>query len=93
MKDLGCIQRILSRWAMQFPEWRNIKVFSVCDYNYYHSVGYARKRLFNGNTFYLLFIILCPPVWLDDTEPTVLLIREFENEGRCALAYMAITEP
>ena len=81
---------------MQFPEWRNIKEFTVCDFNLYHSVGYARKSLFNGNTFFVLFIVLYPPVMVPvmvDEEPTILSIREFNQLGRCVLAYMAITEP
>lgn len=92
MKDMG-IQRIVSRWAMQFPEWRSIKELRVVKFNYFHSVGYVQKSLFNGNTFYILFMILYPPVWLEDIEPTVLSIREFTTFGRCELAYMAITEP
>lgn len=89
---MGLIQRIVSRWAMQFPDWRNIKVLRVVEFNLYHSVGYVQKSLFNGNTFYLLFMIVYPPAWVDDTEPTILTIREFTTFGRCELAYMAITE-
>ena len=91
MQKYAEIQQLLSCYAMQFPEWRIIRRFTVNLYNYAYNIAVVEKEHLLNGTSWELYYILFPDI-NEDCDPVCIPLREYYTLDRANIAFTALTK-
>lgn len=92
MNEEKTIQQIVSRYFIQFPEWRMIRKFTVVSWSAFYRIALVEKEHLSKGLVYELYLVLFPVDYdsVDDSA-TCVLIRDYHSKVKAFRAFKLLT--